>query len=345
MQCKIIGIDLAKNTFQVCLLGIEGNVLSNKKVSRSRLMLEITQGCPDAPIAMEACASAHYWARRFESLGRRVLLLPAQHVKAFVGHQKNDANDALAICEAAQRPRIHPVAVKSVEQQDIQSLRRIRQRAVDNRTALGNQIRGLSGEYGLCFRQSIRLLRLDLLIALDDTTTELSPLLREELRLLHSELLDLDATVRRLDQKLRSVLRERDEYTRLKEIPGIGPLTASALISELGDGQRFSNGREMSAWCGLIPRQNSSGGRERLHGLTKNGNRELRTLLIHGARAVVYRYKNRQTPLGRWLDALIARRGVHKAIVALANKLARVSWAVLHHQQTFDMNKAFASIK
>jgi len=177
---------------------------------------------------------------------------------------------------------------------------------------------------------------------LDDTANELSTLLREELRILYSELLDLDATVSRLDRKLHAVLRERDEYTRLKGIPGIGPLTASALISELGDGRRFSNGREMSAWCGLIPRQHSSGGRERLHGLTKNGNRELRTLLIHGARAVVYRYKNRQSPLGRWLDPLIARRGVHKAIVALANKLARISWAVLHHQQAFDMNKAFA---
>jgi len=342
MQCKVIGIDLAKHTFQVCVLGIEGSVVSNKKVSRKRLMFEITQSCPEAPIAMEACASAHHWGRRFESMGRRVLLIPAQHVKAFVGHQKNDANDAVAICEAAQRPRIHPVAVKSVEKQDIQSLRRIRQRAVDNRTALGNQIRGLSGEYGLCFRQSLRLLRCDLLTALDDTENELSPLLREELRRLYGELVDLDTTVKRLDRKLLVVLREREEYARLKDIPGIGPLTASALISELGDGRRFSNGREMSAWCGLIPRQHSSGGRERLLGLTKNGNRELRTLLIHGARAVVYRYKNRQSPLGRWLDALIARRGVHKAIVALANKLARISWAVLHHQQAFDMKKAFA---
>jgi len=342
MQCKVIGIDLAKNTFQVCVLGIDGSVISNKKISRSRLMLEVEQGCPDAPIAMEACASAHYWGRRFESLGRRVVLIPAQHVKAFVGHQKNDANDAVAICEAAQRPRLHPVAVKSLEQQDIQSLRRIRQRAVDNRTALGNQIRGLSGEYGLCFRQSIRMLRLDIVTALDDSTNELSSLLREELTLLYHELRDLDATVSRLDRKLHALLRERDEYARLKSIPGIGPLTASALISELGDGQRFSNGREMSAWCGLIPRQCSSGGRERLHGLTKNGNRELRTLLIHGARAVVYRYKNRQSPLGRWLDALIARRGVHKAIVALANKLARISWAVLHHREVFDMSKAFA---
>lgn len=342
MQCKVIGIDLAKNQFQVCVLGIDGGVVSNKKISRSRLVREIAQGCPEAPIAMEACASAHYWARRFESMGRRVLLIPAQHVKAFVGHQKNDANDALAICEASQRPRLYPVAVKSVEQQDIQSLRRIRQRAVDSRTALGNQIRGLSGEYGLCFRQSIRLLRLDLVMALDDATNELSALLREELRILYQELLDLDATVSRLDRKLHAVMRERSEYTRLKGIPGIGPLTASALISELGDGQRFSNGREVSAWCGLIPRQHSSGGRKRMQGLTKNGNRELRTLLIHGARAVVFRYKNRQTPLGRWLDALIARRGVHKAIVALANKLARVSWAVLHHQEEFDMNKAFA---
>ena len=212
MQCKVIGIDLAKQSMQVCLLGMDQKVLSNKKVSRGKLMLELSKIDPDVPIAMEACGTSHYWGRRFKEFGREVVLLPAQHVKPLVGHQKNDANDAIAICEAFQRPRIHPVSLKTVEQQDIQALRRIRKRHVDNRTALG---------------------------------------------------------------------------------------------------------------------------------ITKNGNRELRTLLIHGARAVVYRYKSKDNALGRWLAALITRRGVHKAIVALANKLARITWAVLRYQQPFAMNRAF----
>ena len=341
MQCKVIGIDLAKQSMQVCLLGMDQKVLSNKKISRGKLMLELSKISPDVPVAMEACGTSHYWGRRFKEMGREVILLPAQHVKPLVGHQKNDAHDAIAICEASQRPRIHPVSLKTVEQQDIQSLRRVRKRHVDNRTALGNQMRGLCAEYGVFFNPSFKSLRAELIVALENESNELSTLLREELREMYSELLTCDANVKRLDKLLQSVMQQNPSYALLREIPGVGPLISAALIGELGDGRHFDRGREFSACCGLVPKQHSSGSTERLLGITKNGNRELRTLLIHGARAVVYRYKSKDNALGRWLAALITRRGVHKAIVALANKLARITWAVLRYQQPFAMNRAF----
>jgi len=184
-------------------------------------------------------------------------------------------------------------------------------------------------------------LRAELIVALEDENNELSTLLRGELRELNSELLACDASVKRLDRQLQSVMKENPNYALLREIPGVGPLISAALIGELGDGRHFDRGREFSACCGLVPKQHSTGGKERLLGITKNGNRELRTLLIHGARAVVYRYKSKDNALGRWLSALMSRRGVHKAIVALANKLARITWAVLRYQQPFSMNRAF----
>jgi len=341
MQCKVIGIDLAKRTMQVCQLGTDHRVMSNKKVSRKDLLSYLSKIDPQVPIAMEACATSNYWGRQLQALGRKVTLIPAQHVKPLVGHQKNDANDAVAICEASLRPRIYPVPVKSIESQDIQSLRRIRQRHVDNCRAIGSQIRGLCGEYGLCFKESYKSLRLELQVALDDETNEFSALFRGELRELYSEFLACELKVKRMDRQLQSVVKQHPCNDLLRGIPGVGPIISAALISELGDGRRFCRGREFSASCGLIPRQYSSGGNEKLLGITKNGDRELRTLLIHGARAVVYRYKTRDNALGRWLSALIARRGIHKAIVAFANKLARITWAVLRYQQPFEMSKAF----
>ena len=343
MKCKVIGIDLAKRSMQVCLLDEEQQVISNKKVTRADLLRVISQAPADAPVAMESCATAHHWGRQFQALGREVILIPPQHVKPLVGHQKNDANDAVAICEAVSRPRIHRVPVKSVEQQDIQSLRRIRKRHIRNRTALGNQIRGLCSEYGLCFRQSLQHLRTDLQEALADQDNHLSTLLRGELDELYGELLRCDASVKRMDKQIQSVLKDNKSYALLREIPGIGPLIGSALTSELGDGRQFNRGRELSAWVGLVPRQHSSGSKERLLGITKNGDKELRTLLVHGARAIAYRYRHKDdNALSRWLKPLIARRGIHKAIVALANKLGRIAWAVLRYQENFDMRRAFA---
>lgn len=203
-------------------------------------------------------------------------------------------------------------------------------------------MRGICADYGLCFKQSIRSLRVELQIALDDEINELNTLLRQELYELYCELKQCDTRVKRLDRQLQSVMQHHPSNSILRDIPGVGPMISAALISELGDGQHFTRGLEFSACCELIPRQHSSADNERLLGITKNGNRELRTLLIHGARAVGYRYRSKDNALGEWLNALIARRGIHKAIVALANKMVRITWAVLRYQQPFDMSRAFS---
>lgn len=342
MKCKIVGIDIAKNVFQVCQLGEDNKVISNKKIPRAKLLDALRQLPESTLVAMEACGTAHHWARQLQEMGLEVRLLPAQHVKAFTGHQKNDAIDALGICEAAFSPRIHCVPVKTLEQQDIKALRCARQQWVDHRTALGNQIRGLSAEYGVIFPRSLAQLRRQLPLAAEDQKNGLSSIMRERLREAYQELCDYDTKIARVDRQLHTLCRQNASYQRLMEIPGIGPIISAALISELGDGSQFSNGREMSAWCGLVPRQHSSGDRTVSLGITKNGNKHLRTLLIHGARSVVFCRKTEGDALSRWVSRLVERRGKHKAIVALANKLARICWAVIRSEQSYKHNRAFA---
>ena len=342
MNCKIVGVDLAKNVFQVCQLGEDNQVISNKKVPRAKLLHTLRQLPKSTPVAMEACGASHYWARQLQDMGMTVKLIPAQHVKAFAGHQKNDAVDALAICEAAQRPSIHCVPVKTVEQQDIKALRCTRQQWVDHRTALSNQIRGLSAEYGVIFSRSLAKLRCHLPQVIEDGNNGLSWVMRERLSEAYQELCDYDKKIKAIERKMHLLCKEQSSYRRLLEIPGIGPMTSAALISELGDGSQFSNGRQMSAWCGLVPRQQSSGDRTVSLGITKNGNQQLRTLLIHGARAVVFKRHADKGGLSRWISRLIERRGKHKAIVALANKMARVCWAVIHSEQSYNQKRAFS---
>lgn len=342
MNCKIVGVDIAKNVFQICQLGEDNKIMSNKKVARKDLIHKVRQLPSDAVIAMEACGTAHHWARQMQFAGFEVRLLPAQHVKMFAGRQKNDAIDALAICEAAQRPGIHRVPVKTVEQQDIKSLRCTRQQWIDHKTALGNQIRGLSAEYGVIFSRSFAQLRRQLPIALEDQRNGLTTIMRIRLSEAYQELCDYDKKISRINRQLHSLCQQQSSYERLMEVPGIGPLISAALISELGDGCQFGNGRQMAAWCGLVPRQSSSGERNVMLGITKNGNRQLRTLLVHGARAVVFRRKSDDGGLSRWVKQLVERRGKHKAIVALANKLARICWAIVRYEQSYQQNRAFA---
>jgi len=308
MNCKVIGIDIAKNVFQVCQLGEDNKVLSNRKVARKDLIHTLRQLSKETPVAMEACGSAHYWARQLQDNGFVVSLLPAQHVKVFAGHQKNDAIDALAICETALRPSIHRVPVKSVEQQDIKSLRCTRQQWIDQKTALGNQIRGLSAEYGVIFSRSFIQLRRQLPIAIEDQSNGLSPVMRERLSDAYMELQEYDEKLRKIERQLHRLCQQQASYERLLEIPGIGPVISAALISEIGDGSQFSNGRQMAAWCGLVPRQASSGERNLTLGITKNGNKQLRTLLVHGARAAVFRRKKDNSGLSRWITKLVERR-------------------------------------
>lgn len=338
---RVVGVDIAKSVFQVCVWNVDGSVAWNKKISRSKLLDTIRQFEPGTLIAMEACATSHFWGRTFATMGYYVKLIPAQHVKAFVRSQKNDANDALAICETAFRPGIHFVSVKTTEQQDIKALRNTRQLMVEQRTALANQLRSLLAEYGLIIPVGIQSLQQHLPGLIEDASNELTFTLRRLLYSLREDMQALNERVTGLDKEIAALSSQQTTYRHLLTIPGVGPLIAAAFISEV-DAAQFSSGRELSAWCGLVPRQHSSGGKPKLSSVTKNGNRSLRTLIIHGARAVMRCVKKRDDNMGRWLQKLEARRGFLKTTVALANKLTRVIWRVLTDSIDFNMNKAFA---
>jgi transposase len=246
-------------------------------------------------------------------------------VKPYVKTNKNDSQDAEAICEAVTRPNMRFVAIKSIEQQDILSLHRVRSRLISQRTALVNHVRALLSEYGVILPQGITHIRSHLRPILGDTDNELTSILREVLYELLDEFLRLDERVKALDHKLKGVCTQSDACKRLLDIPGIGPITASALVSSIGDIHQFKNARHLSAWLGLVPKQHSSGSKQTLLGISKRGDTYLRKLLIHGARAVLFRYKQ----ASEWMKAIVMRRGFNKACVALANKTARIVWALL----------------
>ena len=340
---RVVGIDIVKSVFQVCVWMLDGSVAWNRKMSRPKLLDTLRQFEPGTLIAMEACSTSHFWGRTFSSMGYSVRLIPAQHVKAFVRSQKNDANDALAICETACRPGIHFVSVKSTEQQDIKALRNTRQLMVEQRTALANQLRSLLAEYGLIIPVGIQRLQQQLPDLIEDASNDLTFTLRRLLSSLREDIQALNVRITRLDSEIAALSSQHTAYRHLLTIPVVGPLIAAAFISEV-DVTQFSSGRDLSAWCGLVPRQHSSEGKQRLSSMTKNGNRSLRTLVIHGARAVIRCVKRRDDSLGLWLKKIEARRGFLKATVALANKLTRIIWRVLTDGVDFNMNKAFAVI-
>lgn len=341
MNIKVVSIDLAKLVFQLCVLGQDDKVLSNKKIARGKLLDAVRQLPEGTVIAMEACASSHYWGRTFQAMGYQVRLIPTQHVKAFGRSQKNDANDAVAICEAAFRPNLHFVPIKTVEQQDLKALQCVRQRLVEQRTALANQIRGLAAEYGVCFSKQLRSLRTHLPDALEDAENGLSFIARRLLRELADDLRLLTDDIESVTRDMETLAKKQPRWSALIAVPGFGPIITAALLAEIGNGEQFENGRQASAWLGLVPKQYSSGGHSNLGGMTKNGNRNLRTLVIHGARSVLRYADKRHDALGQWLTALINRRGKNKAVVALANKWVRVAWSIIKHGDEFDMKKAF----
>lgn len=269
---------------------------------------------------MEACGGSHYWARKFQSYGHTVKLMSPQFVKPYVKTNKTDAADAEAICEAVTRPTMRFVAIKDTKQQDMQSLYRYRQGIVTQRTALSNQIRGLLTEYGIIFAQGIGVLRRKLPEVLGDESVELNPLSRELFNQLYEDLVVLDEKVKKLDKRIEGLCWENEDAQRLTQIGGVGFLTATAMVAAIGDVRQFKSGRHLSAWIGLVPRECSSGNKRMLLGISKRGDRYLRTLLIHGARTFISFAKERST----WLDDLIRRCGKQKAYVALANKNARV---------------------
>lgn len=340
MKAKLVGIDLAKSVFQICVIALSGGVLFNKKFTRAKL-LEWLKDLEPTVIAMEACGTGHYWGRKLQAAGHTVKLVPAQHVKAFCRVHKNDSGDALAITEAAQRPGIHFVPVKTLGQQDLQLLGRVRSKVVSQRSELISQMRGLASEYGVSFPVSRRALMAGLPLALEDAANGLTHVARFALLGLLEDVRALDTRLDGLVLQTAALAKQEPAYARLLSVPGYGPVVAPAFIAAVGDGKQFKHGRDVSAWLGIVPKQHGTGGKVALLRITKNGDRELRTLLIHGARAVMNWAKRRNDAMGRWILELKARRGAARTIVALANKLARIGWAVLRSDKDFDVNKAF----
>ncbi|MFC5474608.1 IS110 family transposase [Paraherbaspirillum soli] len=326
MKITTIGIDLAKSVFQIHGVDSHGKAVLRKKLSRAK-MLEFFIKLPPCLIGMEACGSAHYWARKLVEMGHTVKLMAPQFVKPYVKANKNDAADAEAICEAVSRPNMRFVAIKTEEQQAILSLHRVRQSFVKARTAQSNQIRGLLSEFGVILPRGMADIARRLPELLEKTN--LPDSFRELLQRLYQHFKELDKQVEELDQKIQLWHRNSAISRQLAEIPGIGPITASALVASIGDASSFANGRQLAAWLGLVPKQHSSGGKALLLGISKRGDCYLRTLLIHGARAVIRRAEDK--PGGTWLSKLLARRHKNVAAVALANKNARIVWALLTH--------------
>ena len=334
MNITRIGVDLAKNVFQVHGVNRQGEVAVRKQLRRAQMLDWFGKLAP-CLIGMEACGSAHYWAREWSRLGHDVRLMAPQFVNPYVKRGKNDANDAEAICEAVSRPNMRFVAVKSAAQPTMQAEHRIRARLVRSRTALANEIRGLLAEFGVIVPTSLGALRRALPETLEDGENGLLGDFRILLAELAEALRSLDDRVKCYDTRLQARARTDDRSQRLLAVAGIGPVVASALVAAVNDGRQFGTGRDLAAWLGLTPREHSSGGKQRLGGISKQGDTYVRTLLIHGARAALNAAVNKTDPRSRWVTALAARRNKNMATVALANKNARVAWAILARGEAY----------
>lgn len=328
MSVKYLGVDLAKNVFQLCGLSQGGAVIMTKRLRRKQL-LAFVANLPACTIGIEACGGAYFWQRQFAQLGHTVKIISPQFVKPFVKGQKNDGNDAEAIAIALSQPTMRFVPPRSEEQQDIQAVHRARQRLVGCRSAAACQVRGFLLERGITIGVGITQLRRRVPEILEDAENNLSPSIRASIHELYTYIHELDARIKHFDREIEVVFRHSSECQRVASIPGVGPKTATAIVAAAGNGAEFKNGRHFAAWLGLVPRQYSSGDRRILHGITKRGDRHLRTLLIHGARAVVRAAVRKSDKHSQWVNELRERRGTNKAVVAVANKNARIIWAVL----------------
>ncbi|MBN4053149.1 IS110 family transposase [bacterium AH-315-L15] len=335
MKITTIGLDLAKNVFHVVCCNERGKQVKRKQLRRFQ-MLTYFSNFSTCLVGMEACASAHYWGREIRKLGHEVRLIPPQHVKPYVRGQKNDYNDAAAIAEAVTRPDMRFVPIKTVGQQDIQALHRLREGRIKERTALCNQLRGLLGEYGLVLPKGVSALRSRLPELLEDADNGLSDLFRPWLAEVYRQLQQLDERIDYYSQAVKLHSSQDDACQRLQKVPGYGPIVASVFVSQVGSGEGYRRGRDVSASLGLVLRQHSSGGKNVLLGISKRGDRYLRSLLIHGARAVVSRAEKKKDRLSRWINRVRETRGFNKASVALANKLARIGWAILAHKTAYQ---------
>lgn len=337
MKVTLIGIDLAKSIFQVCGANQAGKRAFNRQVRRARLM-EVLLQYPDATIAMEACSGSNYWGRELQQRGFKVMLIPPQHVKPFVKGNKNDRNDAFAITEAARRPDLKCVEPRTLAQTDMIQVHRVLDRMVRQRTALINQIRGFLNEYGIVVVQGKERLLAAMPDLLEDAGNGLTPSSRALLQEMQQQWRYANEAIERIEKGLRNQARTDDDARRLMKLNGVAVKISTATIAHAGNGHGYKSGRHFSANLGLVPREHSSGGRQKLGGITKRGNQYLRRLLIQGAWSVVRNVDKNDDRLSRWARQLVERRGKHKAVVAVANKMARIMWSMLYHQTEYRAN-------
>jgi len=328
MQIHSVGIDLGKTTFHLVALGAAGKVLVRKKFTQ-RQLLTYTANMQTSLIGLEACSGAHFLGRVLRKQGHDVRLIAAQFVKPFVKSNKNDFVDAEAIAEAVERKNMRFVPIKTDDQLDLQAIHRVRDRLISRRTAVINQLRAFLLERGLVFAKTPAKLRAAMSDILENAKADLTPQMRNLIDLLWGEWNTVEQQIEVLRLELERISAADAGCTRIRQIPGIGPIVATAIVAAIGNGAAFHKGREFAAWLGLVPRQYSTGGKAKLLGISKRGNVYLRKILIHGARAAVLRIKRDRSSIGAWMDALDARAPKNVVVVATANKLARIAWAVL----------------
>jgi len=334
MHIKRIGLDLAKYVFEVHAVDAQDEVVLRKTLRRDSVAQFFAELEP-CIVGMEACCGSHYWARVLTDLGHEVRLISPQFVKPYVKYNKNDRNDAEAICEAIGRPSMRFVPPKSAEQLEIQAVHRIRQRVVANRTRLVNQVRGLLGEHGVVVARDITRIRRALGEIADSHESAFGDIFIDMLRDMRDELAELDIRLAGYNRRIKNLFRSNEMCQRIGQIEGVGPITATALVAAIGDKSCFKNGRQFAAWLGLVPKQHSSGGKARLLGISKRGDRYLRTLLIHGARAVLGKAAGKTDARSQWIGRMRERRHPNVVAVAIANKNARIIWSLLSRDQEY----------
>jgi transposase len=338
-EITTVGLDLAKHVFQVHGIDATGAVVLRKQLRRGQVLAFFSR-LPSCLVGLEACATAHYWAREFGALGHEVRLMPAQYVKAYVKRNKNDAADAAAICEAVRRPTMRFVPAKTADQQAAVLLHRGRERLVRQRTALVNALRAHLAEFGIIAPQGLHNVGKLIAIVRDEGDTRLPDMARQVLQVLAAQIEHLETAVAAIEKQLMAWHKSNPVSQRLATIPGIGPIIATAIAATVVEPTAFRSGREFAAWLGLVPRQNSTGGKVRLGGISKRGNRYLRRLLINGASANLLRSK--ATNADPWVIGLRRRRPSLVVAVALANKTARIAWAVMHRDENYQRMAAAA---
>lgn len=341
-EITILGIDLAKNTFQLIGVDKHHKVVMKRRCQREKLVEVVTNLPACTTILMESCGTSNYWGRRFQEMGHMPKLISPQHVTPYVANHKNDYKDTEAIIEVGTRPRTKFVQIKTIEQQDIQSIHRVRERLVSNRICLSNQIRGLLLEYGIVIPKGFSDLTRKIVELLSEKNDLVSETIREILADIYDEFQSLSERIARYDKKIEKISNEQESCKLLKTIPGIGPITATALYASMGNGSQFKNGREMAAQIGLVPKQHSSGDKQILLGITKKGNRDLKQLLVHGARAVVAKAGKKEDKRSIWINKLATKKHFNVVATALANRTARMAWAVLQTATPYNGNFGYA---